>query len=296
MSILFAFPFYEYLAKELQLTLNFSVGTFALKRFPNNELRIKLYTEVKSQTCLVLGSLNPPEINLLVFLFLCHTLKKENARKIIAIFPYLAYSRQDKKKYHESYATALMGKLLMAAGVDKVITLDIHSRQAKRLYPISLRSLSPAAIFFEAIKKLTLDDISIVAPDEGAITRCRVIAKKMKIYDIAYMIKERTEQGITHNKLVGAISKQAIIIDDILDTGKTLVSCCEKLCESGVKEIYIFVTHGLFTGNEWGKLWQLRVKHIYCTNTLPLPIHISNQNITVLSINSLLADALIKYL
>lgn len=294
-SFLFAYPSYAYLEKELIQFPNLVLGKFELKRFSNDELYITLQNQVKGYECIVLGSLAPPEINIFSYILLCHTLKKENATNIMAVLPYLSYSRHDKNEPQKSYALPLMGKLLFSAGIDKVITFDIHSPIAKQLFPMPLISLSPAKLFAKEIMSQSMQNATIVAPDEGAIERCQAVSKELGIVgDIAYIEKKRTDKGVTHNELHGTVGKQVIIIDDILDTGKTLISCCQKLLNIGVKEICVMVTHGLFTGNEWQKLWELGVKRIYCTNTIPLSEHVRSQKITVLSIIPLLKVQLFR--
>lgn len=293
--ILFVLPTYEYMIKPFVQTANFSLGEFNLKRFPNNELHITLRTEVNKRNCFVLGTIAPFETNIFSFLLLCHTLKKEKVDKITAVLPYLAYSRHDKNEPKKSYATALIGQLFASAGITEVVTIDIHSLRAKRLFPLPIISLSPAKIFANEIINLSLQNATIVAPDEGAINRCKAAAKQAGIkHEIAYMEKKRTEQGVVHNKLYGTVNTRVIVIDDILDTGGTLVSCCEKLVEMGVKEITIMITHGWFTGNKWEQLWELGVKNIYCTDTVPLPPHVTNPKIIVLSIIPLLINKLRK--
>jgi ribose-phosphate pyrophosphokinase len=277
----------------LQAIPMLTVGTFTLARFPNRELHVQVDTQAAGQRCIVLGSIAPPETTLVSFLLLCHTLKKEGAKSVTAVLPYLAYSRHDKKEPQKSHATALIGELLSSAGVDAVVTIDVHSAQAQQLFPIPLLSLSPAKIFAQEIANLSLHSATIVAPDEGAISRCAAVARAAGLTsEIAYLTKQRTAKGITHRELHGTVGTQVIIVDDMLDTGGTLLSCCAKLLEKGVQAIYIMVTHGLFTGTEWEQLWDLGVKRIYCTDSLPLPKRLRSPNITVLSIIPLLVDEL----
>lgn len=268
-------------------------GIWTLARFPNDELYLTLETGATGHRCIVLGSIAPPETALVSFLLLCHTLKEEGAKTITAVLPYLAYSRHDKKEPQKSRATALIGELLRSAGADQVVTIDVHSPQAEQLFPLPLVSLSPAKIFANEIARLSLPGVTIVAPDEGAIERCAAVAREAGIKsEIAYLTKKRTETGITHRELHGEVGTQAVIVDDMLDTGATLISCCQQLLERGVQEIYIMVTHGLFTGTEWKQLWHLGVKQIYCTDSLPWPEPVSTAPITVLSIIPLLVDKL----
>ena len=291
--VLYPFPAYSYLLEGLKAIPQLALGRFTLACFPNHELHLALDGQASGQQAIVLGSISPPATNLVSFLLLCHTLKKEGAQTITALLPYLAYSRHDKAEPQKSQATALIGNLLSSAGVDKVITVDVHSPQAHQLFPIPLLSLSPVRIFAEALTNLALPDVTIVAPDEGAIGRCQAVASAVGVKrELAYLTKQRTERGVTHRELHGRVGKQVVIIDDMLDTGGTLVSCCEKLLAIGVQEIYIMVTHGLFTGTAWEKLWALGVKQIYCTDSLPLPEHLRSARLRVLSVIPLLVEQL----
>lgn len=293
-SILFTMPFCEKMAMDKQMG-NFTLGQFTLNRFPNDELHITLHTPVKNSNCIVLGTIAPPEFQLFAFLLLCHTLKKEKASTIIAVLPYLAYSRHDKNEPQKSQAVALIGQLFASAGVTHIVTIDIHNTQVKRFFPMPLISLSPAKLFASEIVKLSFQEVTFVAPDEGAINRCKAVANQVSIqHEIAYMKKVRTDQSIVHSTLHGKISKHVIIVDDILDTGGTLVSCCERLCELGVKEIDIMITHGCFTGNKWQKLWELGINRIYCTDTVPLSDDIACEKIVVISMAPLLVHELKK--
>ncbi len=290
---LFTFPSHRYMVEKLKEIPNLTIGKFSLERFPNNELYIMLHTHATERECIVVGSISPPDTNLISFLLLCHTLKKENAHSITAVLPYLAYSRHDKKEYQRSYATVLIGELLSTSGADRVVTVDVHSLHVKQLFPIPLISLSPAKLFAEELKKLNLQNVTIVAPDEGAIKRAEAVRREAGIKkEIAYVVKKRTADGVKLIELHGKVSKTAVIVDDILDTGKTLISCCEKLKEKGARDIYIMVTHGQFNGIEWKQLWKLGVKRMYCTDTIPLPKHAKSKNITVVSIIPLLVDEL----
>jgi ribose-phosphate pyrophosphokinase len=237
---------------------------FTVERFTNQELHITLHGNAAKKEFVIKGLISPPEVNFFTFLILAHTLKIEGAQKIVGFIPYLAYARHEKRERHKSQLTALVGRLLAAAGVDEVIVVDVHSPLVKKLFPIPLTSLSPAPLFKKALGR---SKRSFVAPDKGAIERCQDVAGKASI---AWISKRRTARGVTPLTLHGTVTKKAVIIDDILDTGHTLISCCQKLHEQGVDDIIIMVTHGLFTGDSWKKLWKMGVKKIYCTDTIPL--------------------------
>jgi ribose-phosphate pyrophosphokinase len=265
-------------------------------RYDNGELHISLQTPVKTERCLILGSVAPPDEQLLSVLLLAHTLKKEGAAKVTALLPYLAYSRQDKDKPGESLAAAWVGLLVQSSGCDQVITVDLHSKADKELFAVPLLSLSSAEIFAGAINEYQLQTATIVAPDNGAIGRCEEVklAAGMPKSETPYFEKHRVETGITHVGPIGKVSSQAVIIDDILDTGITLVSACEKLARAGVQEIHIMVTHGLFTGARWKELWSFGVQRIFCTDTVPLPAEFDASRIVRFSVIPLVQQHLLS--
>ena len=269
-------------------------GRFRAKRFENGELHIEIQTPVAKEHCLILGSIAPPDEQLLSALLLAHTLKKEGARRVTAILPYLAYARDDKDKPGQSMATKWAAALVRASGVDEVVTVDMHSERAKGLFTIPVISLSPATIFAEVISRYGLEAATIVAPDNGAIGRCRDVraAAGMPPSEIPYFEKQRTATGIRHGGFAGKVTNRVIIVDDILDTGGTLLSACEKLREAGVADIDIMVTHGLFTGDRWKKLSQFGVKRIVCTDSVPVPSGGEPGSIVRLSVVPLIAQEL----
>lgn len=292
--ILFSFSNCLHIGRELQAIPLLCLGQFAVARYDNQELHVFVQGPVSGEHCLILGSISPPDEQMLSLLLLAHTLKKDGADRVTAILPYLAYSRQDKDKPGESLATAWIGSLLRSSGIDEVLTVDVHSGRDKQLFPLPLLSLSTADLFAAAIKKHQLTAATIVAPDNGAISRCEAVksAAGMPIGDTPYFEKKRTEKGIIHHGPIGNVGSRVVIIDDMVDTGGTLISACEQLRAAKVEEIYIMVSHGLFTGTGWTKLWSHGVRHIFCTDTVPLRAGIEITNITVLSVVPLLRERL----
>jgi len=268
-------------------------GRFAVSRFANQELHAELETDPAGHACVVLGAVAPPDEHMLATLLLCHTLKKEGARTVTALLPYLGYARHDKAEPRKSRATAWLGALLRASGVDEVVAVDVHSSLVHQLFPIPVRSLSPAVLFARDLRMLPFAEPTIVAPDAGARERCEAVRQAASVgRPLASFAKERTPEGVKHSVLHGAVGRGAILVDDILDTGGTLVSACEGLRRAGVEDIVVMVTHGLFTGRAWERLWSLGVSRIYCTDTTPLPAGLGADPVTVLSVAPLLAGCL----
>ena len=268
---LFAFQAFQPMAGILAKADGLARGSFQVARFENGELHLEIDDSVRSEACFILGSIGPPDEQMLSAMLLAHTLKKDGARTVTAIFPYLAYARHDKDKPGESLAAAWVGAVARESGIDEIITVDVHSERARSLFPIPVISLSSAGIFAEALHRFGLTGATIVAPDEGAIPRCQAVRKaaRMGAAEIPYFEKHRSATGITHVARIGEVGRSAVIIDDILDTGGTLISACKMLREAGVQEINVMVTHGLFTGERWKELWQLGVQRIFCTDSVP---------------------------
>ena len=287
--MLFVFPAYADMGNELATSLGIQLGQCSIERFPNHELHAAIQTDVVNEECIILSTIAPPDEQLLSTLLLSHTLKKEGARTIIALLPYLAYARDDKRKAGQSLATAWVGALLQASDIDEVITVDVHSSTAQHLFPMPIVSLSPAELFAQEIKRHALLNATIVAPDEGALDRCQAVASAAGMtQEVVVLEKRRTREGVIHVSISGPVGQRAVIVDDILDTGGTLVSCCEQLQQRGVRDITILVTHGLFTGTLWQKLWTCEVKRIDCTDTIPSVKESSSENIGTLSVLPLL--------
>ena len=269
--ILFSFQSQRRFGKAFRDRPDITFGAFSIERFPNGERHVRLGASVAGKRCIVLGTVAPPAENLASYLLLCHTLRSQGARKVVALLPYLAYSRHDRREPLESHGAAWMGALLGASGVTSVVTVDVHSPRLKRLFPIPLSSLSPAAIFAEEIRRRSLQDATMVAPDEGAIARCRDVARESGMKrPMATMTKQRTRRGVVHGRLQGRVGQRVVVVDDMLDTAGTLISCCEELRRSGARALYVFVTHGLFTGDAWRRLRGLGVRLLACTDTVPV--------------------------
>ena len=298
MPTFFSFAEYSHVSQYLCDLPALTLGRFALLRHPNQEWHADIQSTVRGEHCLVLGGIGPPDAQLLSLLLLAHTLRKEGADRITALLPYLAYAREDKVKPGESLATAWVGALLRASAVDEVWAVDVHSKHVQELLPLPLKSLSPAALFGDSLKKHGLTDASFVAPDEGAVARCEAVsaAAGKSAEEILYFQKQRTPSGITHRDRIGRVQRRAIVVDDVLDTGETLVSACRRLVSAGAEELYICVTHGLFTGERWRELWTLPLKGIFCTDTVPACASLEDARITTLPVGPLVRAQLASML
>jgi ribose-phosphate pyrophosphokinase len=290
MPTLFSFSEYSHVSRWVCDLPGIEPGQFSIVRYANQELHAVIQGTVAGKQCFILGSIAPPDSQILSVLLLAHTLRKEGASRITGLLPYLAYAREDKLKAGESLATAWMGALLKASAFDQICAVDLHSEHDRQLFPLPLESLSTSGIFADCLKNNGLTDASFVAPDEGAVARCQamVSAAGKTSADIVYFQKRRTAAGIVHHDPSGRVKRRAVVVDDVLDTGATLVSACEKLLTAGAEELYLCVTHGLFTGQRWHDLWSLAVKRIFCTDTIPACTSLQDPRITTLPVGPLI--------
>ena len=291
--IIFALPEYHpLLPRESTGRSAPALGDCKFARFANGELYVRIGGPVTARVCAVLGSLAPPDEQMVSVLLLAHTLKRQGARRVLALLPYLGYARQDRANPGQSLGAAWAGDLLQAAGVDRVLTIDVHSRQAAACFPMPVDSLSPAPLFADVLVQRGLTDVSVVAPDEGALARSDAVIRAAGIRTpLARLRKQRDADGVTRSSLLGTVTSRVVIVDDILDTGGTLVSACTALRRAGAQEITVFATHGLFTGQRWRELPALGVQRIYTTDSIPAARERGGNIVEVLPVGRLIVDA-----
>lgn len=270
-------------------------GAMEMGRFANREMYVRLHGPVEGRRCHVLGGLTPPGPRLAELLLVCDTLSRNGAAAVHLLAPYLAYARQDREQPQQSVAIGWVGRLLRACGVRDVTTIDLHSEQAGALLELPVRSLSPAPLLAPALAGSAEDGVVVVAPDEGAIERAGALAGALGIdASVAWVQKRRTDEGIARLGMVGELAPHAIVVDDILDTGATLISCTRALRERGVRRIDVAVTHGLFTGRRWQELPRLGVAQLHVTDSVPAARARRSATIQVHAVAPLLEAALAR--
>lgn len=288
-------PEFRNLAKDISNFSGFEIGNYELINFDNKELGILVNTKIKNLPAIFIGSISPPHEKLWETFLVCDTLKKEGASKIWAILPYLAYMRHDRNKPKEDLAVRLLANFFEKVGLNKVVTVDIHSEDALSFFKIPIISLSPIKLFVEKINELKFQPSIVVAPDKGASKRAELLRRKLNIKNKLAVFAKSRQIGCDPVSLLcegTVIGSKAIIVDDILDTGQTLVNCAKKLYKNGIKEILVVVTHGIFTGEKWKQLFDYGVTKIITTDSVPLAKDKASEKIEVLSISSLFIETL----
>ena len=241
----------------------------AVERFRDGELHVEVPARAAGRRCVVVGSIAAPPGNLERVTLVAHALRRAGASRVTALMPYLAYARQDHAAPNQSLGLAWVGGLLRASGVDEVACVDVHSEAAGGVLGLGLVSFSPAAILAAALPPAWREDVTFVAPDEGAIDRCTAVARAAcSPGPVAWLRKRRTANAVVHTGIVGAPGRRAVVVDDILDTGGTLVSCCRELRRVGVEQIGVVATHALFTGQDWRAMFGEGVQRLWITDTV----------------------------
>jgi ribose-phosphate pyrophosphokinase len=263
----------------------------AVRRFPNGEFHVEVSERVAARRCIIVASISPPPGNVERLTLVARALRRAGAGRITAMLPYLAYARQDRAAQTESLGLAWVGELLRASGITDVVCVDVHSGRAAELLGLPLTSLSPAELLAGALPEAWRSEVTFVAPDEGAVDRCSAVSRAAGVdRPVVWVSKRRTATGVEHLRLAGAPGPTAVVVDDILDTGDTLVSCCRRLRRAGTRHVGVIATHGLFTGDRWRVLLAEGVQEIWITDTVLSRRHPTQAH--VVSVSPLLAPLL----
>ncbi|MGB9721025.1 MAG: ribose-phosphate diphosphokinase [bacterium] len=284
------------LAGEIAKDIGISVSKSAVTKFADGELKIKIEENIRGQDVFVIQSTNPPAENLLELLLFLDAAKRASAERITPVIPYFGYARQDRKDEPRVPISAkLIADLLATSGANRVLTMDLHAEQIQGFFNIPVDHLYAVPVFIEYYHKLNLKDCIIVSPDAGRVNRVRAFARRLgKDIPIAIIDKRRTgpNQSMVVNVIGEVKGKNAIIYDDMIDTGGTIVDAAEALAKKGVKTIYVCVVHGIFSRDAISRLNKSPINEIAVTNTLKISKEKMIDKLRILSIAHLLAEAI----
>ncbi len=294
---LFAGSSHTKLANEICEELACSLGRASLSLFPDGELAVEIQEDVGGKTVFLLQTIaiNPNQY-LMEMLVMIDALKRASAKKIIAITPYLGYCRQDRKnKPGEPITAKLVANILSIAGVDHLITFDLHADQVEGFFEIPVDHLHCQELLSREAMKLLGENTVILAPDVGSLK----IAEKMSKYlgiEIAFMKKERKNPFEVSVSLIGDVKgKNVLIADDMCSTGGTLVAAANLCRTLQAERIIGMVTHGLFVGSALEKITSSSLEAMFTTNTIPdLGRYAALTKIKTLSVASMIAQAICR--
>ncbi len=284
------------LAKKICRHLKIKLGKALVGRFSDGEVRVKIEDNVRGRDVFVIQPTCPPvNENLMELLIILDALRRASARRITAVIPYFGYARQDRKDQPRVPITAkLVANLLTVAGASRILTLDLHAGQIQGFFDIPLDHLYAVNVFIEYFKKLKIkNDLVVVSPDVGGIKMARAYAKRFKA-SLAIVDKRRNSPDSTEvMHLLGEVKgKTAILVDDLIATGSSLVEAAKVLKEKGAKKIYACVTHGVLSGNAVKKLENSFIDFLVITDSIPLPPEKKSKKIKVVSVAELFAEAI----
>ena len=267
------------------------LGKIFLNQFPDGESHVQILEDVRGEDVFVLQSIAfNPNHYLVELLIIIDALKRGAAKSITVIIPYLGYCRQDRKDQQGTPITAkLVATLLERAGINHLITFDLHSTQVEGFFETTFSHLHCQELLLDEAQKFVGDDYVIVAPDTGSIKIAENAAKKLN-KELVVVMKKRLNLGKVDVSVIGNVNnKNILIIDDMCSTGDTLVEAANACKKQGAKKMVAMITHGLFVGNAIKKIELSNLDLVLTTNTVPLIERpFSSEKIKVFSIHSLL--------
>ena len=285
------------LAKEICGYLGLPLGEAFVGRFNNGEVQIMIDESVRGKDVFIIQPTSyPVNDNLMELMVMADALKRASARHITAVVPYYGYARQDRKtRGREPITAKLVANLMQTSGITRLVTIDLHAGQIQGFFDVPVDHLYGASILAKYINKKNLEDVIVVSPDLGGVTRARDLADRIGA-PIAIIEKKRPEPGVAKvMNLIGDVKgKNCIIVDDIVDTAGSLVEGAKALEEFGAKSVMAAVTHAVLTDPASERIANSNIKELIVTNTMPLPENCKLDNVTQLSVAPLLGEAIMR--
>ena len=286
------------LAQKIASSLGVELGRADLRRFSDNEVFVEIKESIRgADVYLVQSTCAPVNDNLMELLVMVDALKRASVGSITAVVPYYGYARQDRKVHPRTPITAkLVADLFTAAGVNRVVSLDLHSGQIQGFFNIPFDNLFARPVLINYIREQlsVKGDLVIVSPDAGGVERVRNYAKKVDA-KVAMIDKRRTGPNVAKAMfIVGEVEgMRALILDDMVDTAGTLTEAADTLVKHGAKEVYACATHPVLSGPAIGRLKESCIKRFVCTDTIPLsPEAVACGKIESLSVAGILGEAI----
>ncbi|MFQ8945419.1 ribose-phosphate diphosphokinase [Veillonella rogosae] len=285
------------LAKEICDYLGLPLGEAFVGRFNNGEVQIMIDESVRGKDVFIIQPTSyPVNDNLMELMVMADALKRASARHITAVVPYYGYARQDRKtRGREPITAKLVANLMQTSGITRLVTIDLHAGQIQGFFDVPVDHLYGASILAKYINEKNLEDVIVVSPDLGGVTRARDLADRIGA-PIAIIEKKRPEPGVAKvMNLIGDVKgKNCIIVDDIVDTAGSLVEGAKALEEFGAKSVTAAVTHAVLTDPASERIANSNIKELIVTNTMPLPENCKLENVTQLSVAPLLGEAIMR--
>jgi ribose-phosphate pyrophosphokinase len=285
------------LAQEIANWLHLAPTKAIVRRFADMEIFVQIQENVRGSDVFIIQSTSfPANDHLMELLIITDALRRASARRITAVIPYFGYARQDRKVGSRSPISAkLVANLITNAGVDRVLTLDLHAEQIQGFFDIPTDNLYASPVMVRDIReRFDLANVMVVSPDVGGVARARGLAKRISA-PLAIIDKRRERAGESEvmNVIGDAAGYTCILVDDIVDSGGTLVNAADALLANGAKEVYAYISHGVLSGGAAARITSSKLKELVITDSI-LPTDAVNKsaNIRTLSIAPLIAEAI----
>lgn len=284
----------NYLATEIAKAYGTELGAVTTHRFSDGEIQTSIEETVRGKDVVVVQSTFPPADNLMELLLLIDAAKRASAKRIVAVIPYFGYARQDRKdKPRVAIGAKLVANLLTAAGVDRVITMDLHADQIQGFFEVPVDHLFASTIFIPYLESIRTDDLVIATPDTGGTKRANAYAKHLKC-DLAICYKQRkVANHVESMTVIGDVKgKDVVLIDDMCDTAGTLTKAAEMMMEEGAKSVRAVCTHPVLSGPAYERIQESVLTEVIVTNSIPLRADKPTGKIKVLDVSPLFAKVI----
>ena len=281
------------LAEDISKHLGIPLTKRVIKRFKDGEIYVQISENIRGDDIFIIQSVsNPVNDSLMELLILIDALKRASAGRITAALTYYGYARQDRKaEAREPITAKLVADMITTAGADRVLTIDLHAQQLQGFFNIPVDGISAIPLFAKYFIDKNIEDGVIVSPDTGGVKRALSLAKRLNM-PIAIIDKRRSAHNVAEAmSIVGDVEgKTAILVDDIIDTGTSIIKSVEKLSETA-KEVYVCATHPVFSDGCYDRLCNSKVKEVVVSNTIPLSRD-DNEKIKVINMAKFLSEVI----
>jgi ribose-phosphate pyrophosphokinase len=260
------------LAEKIAHELGEPLGSCEIKTFSDGEIWVKYSENIRGGDVFIVQSTHPPAENLLELLIMIDAAKRASAQKVAAVIPYFGYARQDRKDQPRVSITAkLVANLLVGAGADRIITMDLHAPQIQGFFDIPVDHLYSSAVLVNFFRKRKIPNLAVASPDVGGIKMARAYAKRLEA-DLILIDKRRPRQNVAEvmNIIGDADGKNILIVDDLVDTGGTLCNAVTALKASGAKDVYAACTHPVLSGIALERIERSGLERMLVTDSIPL--------------------------
>lgn len=282
------------LAERIAQYLDIPLGHSTIKYFSDGELWVKYNQNIRGADVFIIQSTNAPARNLLELLIMMDAARRASSKRITAVIPYYGYARQDRKDQPRVAISAkLIANLLITAGADRILTMDLHAPQIQGFFDVPVDHLYSAGVFADHFRDMKIADLTVVSPDIGGITLARAYAKRLHA-PLAIIDKRRAKQNeseVMH--IIGEVQdRNILIIDDIVDTAGTLCNAAVALKNEGAKSIYVACTHPILSGPAVERLAKAPITQIKVTDTVVVPREKQIEKLQVLTASKLFGEAI----